>query len=128
MRLKNETYSNVPPKATIEWLWEPFLESDCEKVLDFGCGGVGWFGKHSPDRVTVYGCDKDKEAVEKASSFEKTKHAEIPKQKPYPDDFFDGILAFHVLDHIEKDKEAVKVVSEIMRGGEIIVASSLQVR
>lgn len=117
-------YDSVPPKETIEWLWKPFLKKNVEKVLDFGCGGVGWFGKYSPKEVTVYGCDKDRKAVEKASSFEKTKCAEIPEEKPYPADSFDGVLAFHVLEHIKKDREAVKVLSEMMKEGGIIVASS----
>ncbi len=107
-------------QCEIENLWKEF--SPCIKVLDLGCG-VGSFGKYKPEGTEVYGIDIDAGAVKEAKKYENAKVGDITKKLPYANNFFDGILAKDILEHLIEPEKLVRECKRVLRGGGIVVAS-----
>jgi len=95
---------------------ELFKKENFKKILDLGCGT----GRHTSflleNGFETFGCDFSEEAIsiakEKApkASFEKCDMTSLP----YENEFFDGIICNHVIQH-GKNAEINKAVSEMQR-------------
>ena len=112
----------TPPLTVTAWLrWdvvERLLPISTGRVLDIGAGG-GSLGSLLAERYTYVGIEPDPESYEKArrrlgsrgqvvnSSFEQYE----------PDELFDLVCAFEVLEHVEDDASAVARWAAFLRPG-----------
>lgn len=79
-------------------------------VLDFGCGcgrTIRWFSEYS-DRMQLYGCDIDQEAIRYCksclSNFVFNVNGPMPPLD-YPDEKFDLVYSISVFTHINEDQQ-----------------------
>lgn len=91
------------------------------KILDLGCGKGGITSNIKRNRADLefFACDNDKKAL---SVFEKSfknigvKLAECDAESlVYQDNFFDAVVMFDVLEHLEKPKQALSEVKRVLR-------------
>lgn len=102
---------------------------DARRVLDLGCG-TGDFGRlrPSPD-VEVHGVDVDPLAVALASGHEIAVQADVEREPlPYPDEWFDGVLAKDIFEHLREPAVAVREAYRVLRPGGVLVASMVMAR
>lgn len=101
------------------------------KVLDIGCA-FGFFLKRvRPYFDEIYGLDISRFAIERAKK-------EVPSAKlrvvdlnndglPYPDEYFDLITAFDVLEHTESiEKSLRKIIRKLDKNGYLIISVPLK--
>lgn len=107
-----------------------FLEGRAGKLLDIGSGNAEFVGNLSIDgrsKIKTYGFDVDKENVLRArKKFPKVafKYAPVGNKLPYPDNSFDFVSLFHVLEHVDNEKRALSEVTRVLkRGGTLFLAS-----
>lgn len=77
------------------------------RILNAGCGSQT-FGTHfidiSPKRADVLKCDLDKQVI------------------PFPDDFFNIVLAENVMEHLRNPGNAIKEMIRVLKpGGELVI-------
>jgi ubiquinone/menaquinone biosynthesis C-methylase UbiE len=104
-----------PSKPHINRLWDIFLTYGCRRILDAGCG-FGWFGRYKPEGVEVIGVDINEEKLKIAQTYEKVIKGNICFL-PFRDSSFDGVLASHILEHVQDDHRAMKEFYRVLRGG-----------
>ena len=70
-------------------------------ILDLGCGN-GSIGKFKPNsQIKVIGIDKDINLLKEAAKFEEVISYDLGKGNlPFPNDYFDGIIAKDILEHV----------------------------
>jgi len=104
-------------------IWEKQI-SRKDSVLDIGC----WSGSKVLSlykKCNAYGTDFNKETLEQADEKIKNKlvYCDITKNKPF-DKKFDWVLMSEVIEHIEKEKDALRNVStSIKKGGKLILTT-----
>jgi len=98
-----------------------------KRVLDIGCGD-GWFGKLIKDKfkAEVHGIDisiKPLKYAKKRGII--TKRFDLSKNKwPYPNNYFDLIVAGDVIEHLYDTENFIKECKRILKkGGEIIIST-----
>jgi len=100
------------------------LFGDGRRLFDLGCG-TGEFGRYRPsDDYEVHGVDMDAGAIEVARDYEITcLHDLSQRSLPYPDGFFDGVLAKDVLEHLIQPDTVVREIRRILKPGGTVIAS-----
>ena len=91
----------------------------CKVVLDAGCGD-GILGKFKPNGTTVYGIDIDKEKIKIAKRYEIAKEGDI-QNLPYESSFFDAVVCFHVIEHVENPQQAIDEFERVLKPNGILV-------
>ncbi len=93
-----KTIDTLHPKL-VELYFE--ILGEVTSVLDLGCG-VGSIGKFKPNpNIEVIGIDIDINLLKEASKFEKVISYDLEKGNlPFPNDYFDGIIAKDILEHV----------------------------
>jgi|GEM_PF-4427551 len=104
-----------PSKPHIKRLWDIFLTYGCRRILDAGCG-FGWFGRYKPEGVEVIGVDINEDKLKIAQTYEKVVKGNVCFL-PFRDSSFDGILASHILEHVQNDHRAMKEFYRVLRVG-----------
>jgi 2-polyprenyl-3-methyl-5-hydroxy-6-metoxy-1,4-benzoquinol methylase len=96
------------------------------KILDIGCGSgdtlsllksVGW---------DVYGLDIDNGAIKVARErgLDKVSLGSYEDLKKYPDNYFDAIRLYHVIEHLDNPENCLKLAHKKLKpGGEIIIGT-----
>lgn len=96
------------------------------KVLDLGCGTgetllllnkIGW---------DVYGMDMDNEAliIAKSRGLTNLRKGKFRDLKNYPDNFFDAIRLYHVIEHLDNPILCLELIQKKLRkGGEVIIGT-----
>jgi len=96
------------------------------KILDVGCGSgdtlalfqlVGW---------DCYGLDIDKSAINVAHKrgIKNALFGSYEAMKKYPDNFFDVVRFYHVIEHLPNPSDCLKLVRRKLKpGGEIIIGT-----
>jgi SAM-dependent methyltransferase len=94
------------------------------RILDLGCGN-GDFGRYRPSRdIEVYGVDVDRGAVASATRFEVAVQGDLDGSTlPYEDQFFDGVLARDILEHLREPWVTLREAHRVLRPGGVIVGS-----
>lgn len=95
-------------------------------ILDIGCGGgqtlkvlddLGW---------DTYGIDIDPHAVRMARSkgLHHILHGSYTKLNMYPDNFFDTIRLYHVIEHLDRPDICVRLAyAKLKKGGELLIGT-----
>lgn len=96
------------------------------KILDIGCGGgdtlmllqgLGW---------EAHGLDIDKNAIlaAKKRGLQRVSFGTMDVLKKYPNNFFDAIRLYHVIEHLEDPDTCLRVARQkLKKGGEIIIGT-----
>jgi len=119
--MDKEQYYNkrTQSRKEVSNLWKNF--KDCRHVLDLGCG-AGSFGQHKPEGAEVYGIDIDTNAVREAGKYEKAQVGNVTHGLPYTTEFFDGILAKDIVEHVLEPWKLVKEMNRVLKKGGVTIA------
>ncbi|MFN8709798.1 MAG: methyltransferase domain-containing protein [Planctomyces sp.] len=103
------------------------------RVLDVGCGRGITLGALADSGFETHGFEVSTHAVQGIDQRVQTRIANSLNEAQYPDQYFDGIIIWHVLEHVQNPKSVLSEARRILKpGGRIIVAvpnfSSLQSR
>jgi len=108
--------------AVARFYWSQIKGST--RILDLGCGSGG-FGCFAPPSVEVYGIDLNTSALEKAKEWEIVKCWDLDSSQslPFPDEYFDAVVAKDILEHLQKPWRVVAEIKRITRVGGIVLGS-----
>jgi SAM-dependent methyltransferase len=93
-------------------------------LLDLGCG-AGELCRYKPDGTQVSGLDFDPALVAQAARYEMAQvwDLDVPEPLPFPDAYFDAVVAKDILEHLEKPWRTVAEIKRVTRPGGVILAS-----
>jgi SAM-dependent methyltransferase len=105
------------------------LFGDARRILDVGCGS-GDFGRNRPtDDYEIIGLDIDAGAVELASVSGLAYVHDVGRDPlPFPDEYFDAVLAKDVLEHLLQPAAAVREFVRVLKPGGSVFASVVMSR
>ena len=87
-----------------------------DKILDVGCGR-GQFMELNPNSKEIHGLE-----IEKQSNNLNIKIGDASKKIPYPDNTFDSVTLFHVLEHFDKPMKALIEIKRVLKkDGRLII-------
>ena len=94
------------------------------RVLDLGCG-MGDLGRYKLGAEQVYGLDHNRALLAYAEKFETVQewNLDSPEPLPFPDAYFDGVVAKDILEHLSKPWQAVAEIKRVTRSEGTILAS-----
>jgi len=95
-----------------------------KRVLDIGCGD-GALGCYKPEGVEVHGLDLNAAALARARQYKTVQVWDLdqPSPLPFPDAYFDAVIAKDILEHLQKPWGTVLEIKRVTRPGGIIMAS-----
>ncbi len=107
--------------------------NDGELILDIACGsGYGTYLLSRAKQVEVWGGDIDKTTIQNArDDYERMSAGKIHFQLinaeaglPFEDNFFDKVVSFETIEHLENYKKFIKEIERILKpGGKLILST-----
>lgn len=93
-----------------------------KKVLDIACG-TGLLGKTFSNNV--YGFDLNMQAVHvaKKNGIHAIKH-DVEKKWPYPNNFFDIVIASHIIEHVINPDHLIEEARRVLKKGGIFIIAT----
>jgi ubiquinone/menaquinone biosynthesis C-methylase UbiE len=96
----------------------------CDKILDLGSGSgkfIEFLG-----RDDIYALDGNEESVKILKTLTKNATYSVLPNIPFPDDYFDGIHASHILEHLcpEDFYKTLKEMDRTLKKGGVLIVSS----
>ena len=106
-----------------------FVQAICtgKKVLDFGCGSGYGTRRISEFAQEAYGVDVASDAVEYAKARYRNDNLHFlkinpPPPLPFPDESFDVVLSFQVIEHVSDDDAYLREAHRLLKpGGTLVV-------
>lgn len=101
-----------------------YLKNKEAKVLDVGCGTGAIMKAFKDEGFDIRGIDYNQTAIDYCH--EKGLNATLGSldDQQFADQSFDCVVALDVLEHIEKDDEAVRQIGRLLKPGGILVATA----
>lgn len=96
------------------------------KILDVGCGSGDTLAQLQSIGWDVYGLDVDAQAIGVAHQrgLINISLGSYEVMQKYPDNFFDAIRLYHVIEHLDDPQRCVKLIYKKLKpGGEIIIGT-----
>ena len=125
-----ENTADIALRRRAKWLVKELKPKNGERILDLGCGdGFYLYLLSRLDlKLILHGLDYDQNALNSAKKnlvLNKVKltHADLMKQLPFPDEFFDGIVMSEVMEHLPDDIKCMKEVRRILKKNGRLVLS-----
>lgn len=95
------------------------------KIFDFGCGSGYLVGELNKMGYNVHGVDFEKDAIDYGLN-QGIKNLKLAtgEKIDYPDETFDIVTAFDVLEHVENEKPTITELNRILKsGGKMIISA-----
>ncbi len=92
------------------------------RVLDAGCGDgiISRYARAVRPDAAIYGIDIDDNARKKIPAFVKFYRKSI-ESTGFRKDYFDAVLCFHVLEHVERPSDAIDEIHRILKPGGLLL-------
>ncbi|MCG2725693.1 MAG: class I SAM-dependent methyltransferase [Elusimicrobia bacterium] len=96
------------------------------KILDIGCGAGGFLSDMQKEGWAVYGCDLDSNICDTAKNSTGLKNIYTGDVLflDFPDNFFDVITLWHVLEHLTNPKDTLRKINKLLKDGGILIVES----
>jgi ubiquinone/menaquinone biosynthesis C-methylase UbiE len=94
------------------------------RILDAGCGegnNSRFIHGKRPD-LQFHGVDIDPASKDKVPEYVRFDVGSVERLEQYEDGFFDCIVCFHVLEHLQDPVEAVREFRRLLKAGGLVVA------
>lgn len=101
-----------------------------ERVLDLGCAS-GDLGRYKPAGVKIYGLDQNTKLLAQAKPYYEavqTWDLDSAHALPFPDAYFDAVIAKDILEHLQKPWLTVAEMRRVLRPGGLVLASVITER
>lgn len=128
LRIRHETHDKytVPKKDFAEWAIKCVHWRGDEKVLDAGCGPGLYYTRFEEflPGIRYFGMDLSAGMLmEHPGERERLTVSDV-RNLPYPDGFFDVVMANHMLYHVEQVEDAVKELRRVLKPGGIMMVAT----
>jgi SAM-dependent methyltransferase len=128
--MKNNNLGSAPStcaytmNAEISKMYWKLMRVEMGNVLDIG-SGQGGFGLSKPSNVKLFGIERDKTIIDQSKNYCEIKHMEIDNnfKMPFDDNYFTGVLARDILEHIEKPWLVLDEIYKGLISGGVIICS-----
>ncbi|MFH1745308.1 MAG: class I SAM-dependent methyltransferase [bacterium] len=104
-------------RKRINFLKNHVILSENVKILDMGCG-LGFFLNICDQlNMQTYGVDAADYALEMAKKITKAKLSKVDLSKdrlPFPDNFFDVVTSFDVIEHVERPEHYLSEMQRVL--------------
>lgn len=99
------------------WYWSHL--AGAKRVLDLGCAS-GELGRYKPQGVEVLGLDLTLALVAQAAGYEVAQVWDLdqPTPLPFPDDYFDAVVAKDILEHLQKPWRTIAEMRRVLCPGQ----------
>jgi SAM-dependent methyltransferase len=113
--------------AVVHFYWSHL--AGAKRVLDLGCA-TGDLGRYRPEDTEVYGLEVNPALVAQAAAYETVQVWDLDEQTllPFPDDYFDAVVAKDVLEHLQRPWLLLAEVWRVLRPGGVVLASVISYR
>jgi ubiquinone/menaquinone biosynthesis C-methylase UbiE len=140
MYIKKDTLStrvNLHEKYSVNkygwsnWVFDQYNLCENSKILEFGCGtGSSWIGKQIPEKINIVLTDISPLMIDKTmnnlGSNDIFSFQIIDVQNvPFPDKYFDIIIANHMLYHVPDMTKALTEIKRILKNNGIFYATTV---
>lgn len=120
----NQVSSQINEKwvKTLKNVLKGISFSSHKKVLDIACG-VSLLGKTFSDQV--YGFDLNPQAVKVAQKNGiQAKVGDVEKKWDYPDNYFDIVIASHIIEHVVNPDQLILEAKRVLKKGGLLIVST----
>jgi ubiquinone/menaquinone biosynthesis C-methylase UbiE len=104
-----------------------YLKHQAGKILDFGCGDGSFIAGLLDKSRVLYGIDVRSNAIMSAKKRYPRinfKNIAVGGGIPYPDNYFDAVTLFHVLEHVDSEARVIKEIFRVLKPGGILLLAS----
>lgn len=122
--LKNEQRKKIDDcKTEIAFINNLYKNNFDRNFLDLGCG-LGYASSAIDNRWNKYGLETSSDAIEIAKKYIPHIHKGDLKEDTYPEEFFDAVLCYHVIEHVKNPIPFIKNIHKILKThGHLIVGT-----
>lgn len=122
--LKEEEKKIDRLKKEIEFINNLHKDGIKRNFLDLGCGPGFVSSAINDENWNKYGLEVSKKAVEIAKKFIPNMHLGPLKSNTYPEEFFDLILCWHVIEHVKNPIKFIENIHKILKThGHLVVST-----
>ena len=97
------------------------VPANSSQILDYGCGQGAWIGVLSArwPQAQIYGIDVSEVAIKKAQlNFQQYTFTVFNgREAPFPDEFFDLVYAYHILEHVPQIEQTIGDICRLSKKG-----------
>lgn len=92
------------------------------KILDIGCG-LGWLLSTLSPEWEKHGIEVSKTAAEFSKKYGEIFQGSLSEAN-YPDGYFDVVVMHHVIEHLEKPEEDIKIIKRMLKNGGVFIVGT----